>query len=115
MAYSKKDMTSADELVDKIKIPRPFLRKILQILNKNQIIKSYRGKGGGFVLQKNPKNISLIDIIKIFQGEIKLGEHVFKKRKCPNIKTCCLRKKLDGIEQIVIKELKSITIASLLR
>ena len=115
MACSKKEMISADELVNKIKIPRPFLRKILQILNKNRIIKSYKGKGGGFVLQIDPKKITLIDLIEIFQGQIKLGEHLFKKRKCPNIKTCSLRKKLDGIEQLVIKELESITIASLLK
>lgn len=114
IAESKKEMVSTDELVRRLKIPRPFLRKILQVLNKDGILVSYKGKGGGFRLGQSVKKIFLLDIMKAFQGDVKLNECVFKKRVCPNIKTCPLRKKITRIEGTVLKELKTITIASLI-
>ena len=114
IARHKDKIVSAAELVEQLKIPRPFLRKILQILNKKRILKSYKGKGGGFLLVLPASKIFLVDLIGIFQGPLHLNECFFKKMNCPNKKLCALRKKINSIEQYVIKELKSITITSLL-
>ncbi|MBU0533841.1 MAG: Rrf2 family transcriptional regulator [Candidatus Omnitrophica bacterium] len=105
---SKERIVSASELVDELKIPRPFLRKILQKLSKAGILKAYKGKGGGFQLTVAAKKVSLIGLIELFQGPVKLTECLFKKKPCPNMKVCPLRKKLQGIEKIVVKELESI-------
>lgn len=115
IAKHKKDVVSVKELVKYLKMPGPFLRKILQKLNKKGILKSYKGKGGGFVLAVEPEKIFIGDLIKIFQGPIKLQEHTFKKKVCPQIKTCTLKKKIDVIEKHVISELNSIALISLLK
>ncbi|MBL7129936.1 MAG: Rrf2 family transcriptional regulator [Candidatus Omnitrophica bacterium] len=115
IAKQKEDIVSVAELVEKLRIPRSFLRKILQILNKKRILKSHRGQGGGFVLAISPGKIFLVNLIKIFQGSLKINECIFKNRICPNLKKCILKKKIDTIEKYVISELKSITIASLLK
>ncbi|MFH1655011.1 MAG: Rrf2 family transcriptional regulator [Candidatus Omnitrophota bacterium] len=114
IAKQKQDVISAAELIKKMKMPRPFLRKLLQILNSQRILKSVKGKGGGFILNRAPNNIFLFDLIEIFQGPLSLSEHIFKKKKCPHIKTCNLKKKIDTIEKYVISRLKVITLASLL-
>ncbi len=115
MAKKKKKIVSVSELVRTLKIPRPFLRKILQILNKNQILKSIKGKAGGFMLGLSPNKIYLVDLMRIFQGSLKLNKCIFKKKICPNIKTCKLKKQLDNIQKYVISELKTITIAHLIK
>ena len=115
IATSKKSIVSVDELVEHLKIPRPFLRKILQILNKKKIVRSYKGKGGGFLLHIVPNKLSLFDIITAFQGPIKLNEHTFKKKMCPLIKKCKIKKKIDRIEIILINELKRVTISSIMK
>ena len=115
IAGRKKRIITADDLVRKFRIPRPFLRKILQILNKKSVLKSFRGKRGGFILAKPPESIFVVDIMRIFQGPVKLNEHIFKNKVCPRIKTCVLKKKLDAIEGYVIRELKAISIKSLAR
>jgi Rrf2 family protein len=113
IAKHKKEIISVANLVKELKIPRPFLRKILQKLNKKKLLKSHKGIGGGFALSRPPKKIMLVDLIKIFQGNVKFCEHIFKKGICPHIRTCALKKRLDLVEKHVVSELKSITIKSL--
>lgn len=114
IAKSKK-LVSAQELVGTLRIPRPFLRKILQVLNKKGIVRSYKGLGGGFKLAMPANRILLTDVIEAFQGPFVLNECTFKKALCPNRKICRLKKKIDKIGERVASELKSITIDELLK
>ena len=114
IAENKDKKIPARDLVKKIKMPRPFLRKILQILQKNGILNSFKGNTGGFTLAIPTEKIFLVDIIEIFQGPLKLNECIFRKRICPDKGICMLRKRVDDIERNVLSELKSITITSLL-
>jgi len=115
IAGHEEEIVPAAVLVKESKIPLPFLRKILQKLNKAKILKSYKGQGGGFILLIPPRRIFLLDLIRIFQGRLQLNECFFKKKICPNIKICKLRKKIDNIEKYVISQLKNFTIADLLK
>lgn len=115
IARHKTEMVPAGRLVNELKIPRPFLRKILQRLNRARMLKSYKGQGGGFILVTPAHKMFLLDLIKIFQGPLKLNECFFKKKICPNTKTCKLRKKINNIERYVISQLKCFTIADLLK
>jgi len=112
---AKDKIVSVPELVSALKMPRPFLRKILQALNNKKILKSHKGAGGGFSLAARPEKIFLTDIIKIFQGKLQLNERLFKKNRCPNIKGCSLRKKIQEIELRVVKDIGNISLANLLR
>ena len=109
-----KEIIKVDDLVKVTKIPRPFLRKILQILTKKGILKSYKGLSGGFKLDRKAKELYLTDVMELFQGSFKLNECLFKKKPCPNIGVCVLRKKIEKIEEYVIKEIKNISLSSLL-
>lgn len=109
-----KKIIPVDDLIKALKMPRPFLRKILQLLNKNGILRSYKGQGGGFKAVVPADKIYLVDLMETFQGALTLNECLFKKRICPNIRVCKLRKRIDNIEKNVLLELKSITIADLL-
>jgi len=114
IAKYKKETISVKELVARLKIPMPFLRKIFQVLNNKKILKSHKGKGGGFGLAKEPGDILVLDLMKIFQGPFELNEHVFKNSPCPHKKTCRLKKRLDRIEVHIISELGDMTLKSLL-
>ena len=104
---------SAAEMVAQLKIPRPFLRKILQTLSGEGLLKSTKGQGGGFSLSCSKENILLTDLIRIFQNTIQLNECVFKKKICPNRNTCVLKKEIDAIEQEALARLGRISVASL--
>jgi Rrf2 family protein len=115
IAKAKDKLVSVPELVGALKMPRPFLRKILQALNRKKILKSQKGAGGGFSLLAAPEKIFLADIIKMFQGKLQLNECLFRRNRCPDIKGCSLRKKIQEIEQRVVKDIGNINLANLLR
>lgn len=105
---------SVKDLTDELDIPRPFLRKILQVLNKKKLLKSFKGMGGGFMLSASPEKVFLIDLIEIFQGPFMLNECIFKKEICSDRRNCALKRKIDDIEKEVVAKLRSITLASIL-
>jgi len=49
-------------------IPKKFLEAILLELKKSGILNSKKGKGGGYVLNKDPQDISVGDIIRTLEG-----------------------------------------------
>jgi len=111
----QKKVVTVVELVKVLGVPRPFLRKILQQLSKNKVLESYKGQNGGFKLSLLPKEIFIVQIIRIFQGELSLNECFLKKDICPNKGKCVLRKKISRIENNVLRQLKEINIASLIK
>ena len=114
IARNKDRIVSVTELVKELDTPRPFLRKILQSLSTSGVLKSYKGKNGGFELVRKPEEICLLDLMEIFQGKFKLSECHFKKKICPNQISCKLRVQLDSLEEMVENKIKEITLTSLL-
>ncbi|PIQ91084.1 MAG: hypothetical protein COV71_01045 [Candidatus Omnitrophica bacterium CG11_big_fil_rev_8_21_14_0_20_41_12] len=108
------DIISVDELVNKLGVPRPFMRKILQRLNQERILASYKGQGGGFKLKLKPDRIYMIQIMRIFQGNVGLNGCFLKKGICPDKVRCVLRKKIHAIEDSVFRQLGKINIVSLI-
>ena len=114
IAKQSKSKVTVEELVKKLGVPQPFMRKILQVLSKNKVLKSFKGFSGGFQLGISARKLFLIKIMRIFQGEIGLNACLLKKNICPNKGKCVLRRKLNSIEAGVIKQLKAINIAALI-
>lgn len=59
---------SINTISNKQKIPMRFLVQILMQLKRIELVKSIRGKEGGYLLSKIPKEISLGYVIREMQG-----------------------------------------------
>ncbi len=95
-------------------VTRPFLRKILQKLNKAGVLRSRKGRGGGFVLAKRPEKIFLRELINVFQGSLARDGCVFNGLLCHNHKTCRLRARLGAVEGKILAEIEKISLKSLM-
>ena len=60
---------NADQLSLELSISKSFLAKILQALAKNEILLSYKGVNGGFVLIKDPKDINMLTVMSAVEGK----------------------------------------------
>jgi Rrf2 family transcriptional regulator, cysteine metabolism repressor len=59
-----------EELADESGIPPNYLVQILIELKSQGIVKSLRGKDGGYLLARAPADISLADVIRCVHGEL---------------------------------------------
>jgi len=64
-----KDPLDSETLSKELFISKSFLAKILQSLAKANILKSYKGVNGGFVLNKDPKTINMLDVMTSVEGK----------------------------------------------
>ena len=74
-----------------LKLPTPFLGKILQTLAKAGLLLSAKGPTGGFMLAKPATEISFYDVVKVIDGTSMFDECLFGMEIC---KSCCDNKML---------------------
>jgi Rrf2 family protein len=70
------------QISEDLNLPTPFLAKILQLLAKQKILSSSKGPHGGFSLLRNPKNITLFDIVKTIDGNDTFDNCIIHNRSC---------------------------------
>ncbi|MGB9642388.1 MAG: RrF2 family transcriptional regulator [Candidatus Ratteibacteria bacterium] len=71
-------------MAEKAVVPLFYLRRILSTLARAGIVQTKEGIEGGIKLSRNPSQITLTEIIKLFQGGIQISECLFRKKLCPN-------------------------------
>ncbi len=102
-------------IAEKEGISFDYLEKIFSKLEKEKIIKSKKGVQGGYALAKNPKKISVGEILKALEENIILVECIGSKGKCVNKRTCrtigVWRKLQDSLQ----KTIDSITLEKLIK
>lgn len=106
-------VVSARTLSVALKMHRPFLRKVLQILGTHKILKPLKGQNGGFVLNVNPNKLPVLKVVHIFGVRLNLVDCIFQRKSCAQAASCTLRKSLMRIEGALRNELRKITLATL--
>ena len=93
MAVSSRALSQA-ELV-----PLTLTSKLLQKLHAAKLIGSRMGSTGGFYLEKQPKDISLADVVEVIQGPISVNKCILDESVCPRISFCNIRKELLKLQE----------------
>ncbi len=88
LSQNKENIKMIDEIAKAEDIPKTFLAKILQKLSKAKIVKSYRGIKGGFGLAKNPKKITLFDVVVAIEGSVAMNICAIDKGLCKFSDAC---------------------------
>lgn len=55
------------EIAERKNIPQKYLERIMTVLSKNEYINALHGKGGGYQLNRNPKDYRVGDILRLFE------------------------------------------------
>jgi Rrf2 family transcriptional regulator, nitric oxide-sensitive transcriptional repressor len=82
IARADKKVVNASQIAEQTAASRNHLAKVMLTLSKMGLVKSLRGPSGGFVLAKEPKEITLLDVYEAIEGKILIS-------KCPNDKAIC--------------------------
>jgi Rrf2 family protein len=105
------------EIAEKERIPRKFLEAILLELKKTGIVKSHRGRTGGYALGRPAKDISFADVLRVTDGPLALSPcvSVMAYHKCDDCfeeSICAIRKALLAARDATARILESKNLAS---
>ncbi len=106
------------EIAEKQRIPKKFLEAILLELRNSSILYSKKGKGGGYYLNKDPKDVNLIEIIRLMDGAIAMLPCVSLNyyrscEECIDEKTCGIRHAFISVRDETLKVLQGTTLAQI--
>lgn len=111
---------SIQELARQEKIPKKFLEQVLLALKKAGILRSSRGKTGGYTLQVAPAGITLGDIMRAVDGPLTPlpcanSAAPVKCSGCPSLENCWLRTVMIEVGEGVAAVLDQISLAEICR
>jgi len=106
-------------IAEQEKIPKKFLEQILLDLRNAGFLYSKKGAGGGYSLNKDPKDIYLVNILRITDGPIAMvpcASLNFYHRcdECHQERTCGIRDVFLQVRDASLKILSETTIADII-
>jgi Rrf2 family protein len=107
------------DIAHQARVPRKFLEQILLELKKRGIVRSVRGRSGGYLLGRDAKDITFADILRVIDGPIALSPCASvtaytKCNDCVDEKTCAIRKVLLAARDATAAVLETRTLASMI-
>lgn len=109
----KKVPVSLSEISKKEGISLDYLEQLFNKLKKEGLVKSIRGPRGGYLLAKDPKKISMGDIIAAVDEKIEI-ENCLAKR-CRKLNNCPTRTLWRQIDKKINETLNKVTLEDLIR
>ncbi len=94
-------------------ISEKYLWQLVSRLQKAGYLNSVRGAGGGYVLAKQPEEITLLNVVEVLEGKVLLVECVANDKYCEMTNVCTVnevwqevsKKMSDCLDAINFKEL----------
>jgi len=96
-------------------ISEGYLQHIVDALKGAGLIRSHRVGHGGYTLSREPKNITLYDILNTLEGSVNLVECIDTPEVCERSKNCIMRDVWGSLSKSLSKSLKEITLDDILR
>lgn len=90
-----------------------YLEQIFFLLKKNNIVRSIKGPGGGYIFAKNIEEIKISEIIKATGEQIKITNCQGKKNCSKDNHQCRAHHLWSGLESKIYQYLNSINLSQL--
>ena len=101
---------SAKDIAESYGIPLPLLSKILQKLAKAGFLRSEHGTNGGYLLARDPRDITALEVIRLIDGPIFLTSCFTEHGMCSHSERCSVREPLRKVHEGILRLLSNITI-----
>lgn len=105
------------DIAKRKKIPLKFLENILLELKSMNVLDSKKGKGGGYFLKKDPKNIRVADVIRQVNGPIAMlpcvSLYFYERCKDCDEKHCALHDMMIDVRDATLNILEKRTLVDL--
>ncbi|MBV8774812.1 MAG: Rrf2 family transcriptional regulator [Deltaproteobacteria bacterium] len=108
------------EIAERGNIPKRFLELILLELKNHGILRSKKGKGGGYVLSRAPDDISVGHVIRMLEGPLAplpcASKTAYERcDDCPDERTCGIRLLMKAVRDQTAAILDSASLTDMLK
>ena len=86
-----------------------YLEQLFSPLRKAGLIKSIRGAQGGYVLNREPKDITVADVMNVLEGPVEIAECI-EGTECDNVDFCATRLLWEKIKNSIDEVMENITL-----
>lgn len=107
------ELVSRQEIADSVEIPPHFLAKIAQQLARQGLIDIHQGAHGGFVLARDPHDISLLEVVETMIGEIYLNDCILRPETCDRHTVCAVHQVWNQARERLRATLAAVSMADL--
>ena len=113
---AKARVVNTKEIAEEHHIPVELLAKVLQTLAKQDMIESQNGPKGGYVLQRNPKSITIAQVLEAIEGPLGITDCYHEKDQglCSQWNHCNIRTPLLRVQESIYQLLNSMSINDML-
>ena len=111
---AKGDTCSSREISEEMSVPRDYLIQLALRLRNAGIIKARPGKNGGYVLAKDPSEISIGQVLDAFDNDLKHARQEMKKGRRVSKQAALVRDVHALVMESLNTYLYSISVADLL-
>ena len=94
-------------------LSRKYLHALLTLLKAAGLVRSIRGPGGGFVLDRPPAQITFSEILHAAEGPLSLVDCVADRRACNKSKRCPARWVWRDLSGAIEDVLDNVTLADM--
>jgi Rrf2 family protein len=107
--------TSVRDIAERTGLPQPYLEQILLALKGAGLVRSKRGVGGGYVLARDPGEITLAQVVSAVDGPIVAGDfgEPHENGACDHEGQCILLAVWAEVGEVMRHELQSFTLADM--
>ena len=109
---------AARELADAERLPADYVEQILLRLRRAGLVESVRGAKGGYLLARQPSDISVRDVMSASEHqtfEVNCETHQVDAERCSPGSTCSIRPVWHALQQRVDDLLAGISLADLMK
>jgi Rrf2 family protein len=106
---------SLKEIAERQNISKQYLEQIVSLLNTSNILRTNRGKQGGYMLAKRPSEYTVKEILRITEGNLApvtcLEEDI---NDCEKASYCKTLPMWTGLQKVIDDYLGSVTLQDML-
>ena len=106
---------SADRIAEDLAISRDFVSKTLQGLVGESMVRSIRGKAGGFLLAREPGTINLLSIVLVVDGDSVFESCVLGLPSCGSEEPCPVHETWGPLREAARRMLERTTLEAFMK
>ncbi len=92
-----------------------YLEQILNRLRRSGLLKSVKGPGGGYLLSRDPDEISISEILLELEGPLAITSCLNPEEGCMRVEVCVTHLLWKALGRQIEEFLKSVTLGDLLK